>query len=289
MSLGYRIGTVARLTGISTDTLRAWERRYGAVVPGRGGRGRDYGQAEVERLILLRRVVERGHAIGTVAKLSDEELRGMLVETGAATGTAYPLIQPVLAALENFDSAAITEQFGRIAAVLPPAETVQQLVLPVMKEAGERWHAGSFSMAQMCLLSGLSQNLLGTLMNLYRPAPGAPRVVFSVPQGESHTVGVLAAAMLAAGSGLAPIYLGTGLPAKEVALAVRRSGAKVVIMQIGGVPEVPADRQVHELLAALPSGVELWLGGLVNFPHEGAKFIEDFAALGREYQRLMAA
>ena len=40
-SAGYRIGAVAKLTGISPDTLRVWERRYGCIVPQRspgGGR-----------------------------------------------------------------------------------------------------------------------------------------------------------------------------------------------------------------------------------------------------------
>jgi DNA-binding transcriptional MerR regulator len=67
----YPIRAVAKLTGLSIDTLRAWERRYAAVEPQRDDRGRLYSETDVRRLHLLRAAVERGHAIGRLATLSD--------------------------------------------------------------------------------------------------------------------------------------------------------------------------------------------------------------------------
>jgi MerR family transcriptional regulator, light-induced transcriptional regulator len=63
----YPIRAVAKLTGVPLDTIRAWERRYGAVTPQRGARGRLYSEKEVQRLKLLRDAVARGHSIGQVA------------------------------------------------------------------------------------------------------------------------------------------------------------------------------------------------------------------------------
>ena len=54
----YPIRAVARLTGVAIDTLRAWERRYGAVTPARDGRGRVYTDEDVARLYLLQRAVQ---------------------------------------------------------------------------------------------------------------------------------------------------------------------------------------------------------------------------------------
>ncbi|HVJ18482.1 MAG TPA: MerR family transcriptional regulator, partial [Polyangiaceae bacterium] len=71
----YRIGTVARLAGLTTHVIRVWERRYGAPAPVRSARGtRLYSELDVERLRLLKRAVDRGHAIGRVASLPSEEL-----------------------------------------------------------------------------------------------------------------------------------------------------------------------------------------------------------------------
>ena len=70
----FPIRAVARMTGLSVDTLRAWERRYQAVVPDRGDRGRVYTDRDVERLKLLAGLVANGHAIGSIAAKSDTAL-----------------------------------------------------------------------------------------------------------------------------------------------------------------------------------------------------------------------
>jgi DNA-binding transcriptional MerR regulator len=76
MDTGYRIGAVAKLTGISTDTIRAWERRYGLVEPNRGeNNNRCYTEAHVSKLISVKRLVDAGQAIGTICRLSDQALQ----------------------------------------------------------------------------------------------------------------------------------------------------------------------------------------------------------------------
>src|SRR5215207_1255094 len=74
----YPIRAVSRMTGISVDTLRAWERRHEAVAPIRNDRGRLYSDADVARLHTLGELVKRGHAIGSIAGLGDRELGGLL-------------------------------------------------------------------------------------------------------------------------------------------------------------------------------------------------------------------
>jgi DNA-binding transcriptional MerR regulator len=72
---GYGIGTVSRLTGISTHTLRVWERRYRAVDAERSESGRRlYSRRDIERLTVMKHLVDRGEPIGHVAKLSQDEL-----------------------------------------------------------------------------------------------------------------------------------------------------------------------------------------------------------------------
>jgi len=76
MDRGYRIGAVAKLTGISTDTIRAWERRYAVVEPNRGeNNNRYYSEEHISKLISVKRLVDAGQAIGTVCRLSDQELQ----------------------------------------------------------------------------------------------------------------------------------------------------------------------------------------------------------------------
>ena len=77
----YRIGAVSRLTGISPDALRIWERRYAAVSPRRSpGGGRLYSPQDVARLRLMKQLVDAGDAIGEVAILDLDALRGRTAE-----------------------------------------------------------------------------------------------------------------------------------------------------------------------------------------------------------------
>lgn len=75
----YGIGAVARLTGIRLESLRAWERRYRVVTPRRSdGNQRLYSREDVTRLQLIKQLVDRGHAVSSVAALSEQVLRERL-------------------------------------------------------------------------------------------------------------------------------------------------------------------------------------------------------------------
>ncbi len=75
----YRIGVVSRLTGIPPVTIRMWERRYNVVEPDRShGRNRLYSREDIVRLTLIKRLVDAGNAISTVANLSQTQLQERL-------------------------------------------------------------------------------------------------------------------------------------------------------------------------------------------------------------------
>ncbi len=76
----FRSGAVARMAGMPVATLRIWEQRYQAVKPTTAASGhRLYSAADVERVTLLRRLTEQGHAIGLLAALDIEQLRQMML------------------------------------------------------------------------------------------------------------------------------------------------------------------------------------------------------------------
>ncbi|MFB1488196.1 MULTISPECIES: MerR family transcriptional regulator [unclassified Thiocapsa] len=87
----YRIGAVSRLTGVPADTLRVWERRYTVVAPHRSESGtRLYGPDDVSRLTLIKRLVDRGDAISSVANLSLDQLRERIRGTDLPEPTGAP-------------------------------------------------------------------------------------------------------------------------------------------------------------------------------------------------------
>lgn len=84
----YRIGTIAKLTGISVERLRAWERRYELIPAHREGKTRYYSIEQLERLQKIKRLVDAGHAISSLVDLSDQHLDARL---GSRAGTRAPV------------------------------------------------------------------------------------------------------------------------------------------------------------------------------------------------------
>ncbi len=93
----YKIGAISKITGIGTETLRAWERRYGAVVPKRSLSGdRVYSQEDLNKLFVLKNLVDAGNSIGTVAHLSLTELKSKwdhYIAHGAKLGGSRATLQ----------------------------------------------------------------------------------------------------------------------------------------------------------------------------------------------------
>jgi len=267
----YPIRAASKLTRIPAETMRAWERRYQAVVPARSARGRMYSDPDVQRLLLLRACLERGHAIGQVAALSDAGLQNLLAASlpalemppkASTVKSDSAELKPLLQALQEFDYGKTNHELSRLALLLSPSELVYRVVLPVMTLAGENWENGSFSIAQGHLFSACVRSLLGGLIRLQRPAKDAVKLLMTTPANELHEFGILSAALLALAQEFPVAYLGPNLPASEILSATERSGAKVVvlgIMQMNATPSACAE--VDWIASRLPATTELWLGG----------------------------
>jgi len=268
-SARYPIRAVSQLTGIGIDTLRAWERRHGAVTPIRDDRGRMYTDADIARLRLLRGAVEHGHAIGRLAGLTDAELRHLAATAGAsAVSEAAPTRRTPIdtaaltAALQKYDATAIDQQISRLASVLPPLELLRDVLMPVLAQVGDDWHRGSARIAHEHLMSSTMRNILGSFLRLYARPEASTRLLFATLSGERHEIGTLGAAMIAASSGLAVAYLGPDLPAREIVDSVAPAGAQVLVLGLTATSADKAtERELRTIVRDLPKEVELWAGG----------------------------
>ena len=268
-SARYPIRAVSKLTGIGIDTLRAWERRHGAVTPVRDDRGRMYTDADIARLRLLRGAVEHGHSIGRLAGLGDAELRHLAATAGPSVAAAADPMRPtsfdtsaLSAALHEFDAAGIDQEIARLAAVLRPLDLLRDVLMPVLVQVGDDWHRGRAGIAHEHLMSSTVRNILGSFLRLYARPDVSTRLLFATLAGERHEIGTLGAAMLAASSGLGVAYLGPDLPAREIVESVRPAGAQVLVLGLTATSAAKAmERELRTIVRDLPKEVELWAGG----------------------------
>jgi len=269
----YPIRVVSRMTGLSVDTLRAWERRYQAVSPRRGDRGRAYSDAQVNRLKQLAGLVERGHAIGTIAGLSDAALRALeqspaAKQSARVTDAEQIDLSELLLAIKRYDLAGMEAIVNRHAVMLPPDTLVFAVVLPVLREMGERWQAGTVRPAQEHLVSAVMRTVLGGLLRTLSRPTSKTRLVFATLAGERHELGLLCAAVLAASAGHGVLYLGPDLPTADIAHAVRTSKATALVL--AGTADVDISAGDLAPLKRLPVDVTIWVGGAQSTPIRNA-------------------
>jgi DNA-binding transcriptional MerR regulator len=260
VELTYPLRTAARLTGLSPEVLRAWERRYDAVRPIRTQGGtRRYSAADLDRLRLLKAAVDAGHRIGQVAQMEIEEL-----ERHARFSESRPegVLEPILYSLDQLDDATATRLLSLQLSALGPARFAREVALPLVQEIGERWANGRMGIAAEHLASGILRSLLGAALQPTVSSLLGPRIVFGTPTDERHELGLLMAALTALGAGANPLYLGTELPVEDLLAAVEGANAVGLALSLVTIPVPQALRTIRALRGALAPEVRLWLGGL---------------------------
>ncbi len=279
----YRVGGAATLAGVPVHTLRIWERRYGPFASARSpGGNRLYTDDDVEMVRQLRKLVERGHPIGMVTSLSQNERARLLSHAEA------PPVQPsavavlartgLLEATRAFDTRAAEELLARLALALPPRTLVEEVLGPVLRVVGRCWADGSLAVAHEHAISNVVRGHLFSLLRANVPAP-AGVVVAATPDGEGHELGALFAALLALGAGFRVVYLGASVPAADLAAAVATTNACAVLVSL--VSLARPDRALAAIRGALPEGVALIAGGPATPAHHATRLEQIPAALQR--------
>lgn len=284
----YPMRAVTRMTGLTADTVRVWERRYGAVRPERtDGNARRYTDREVKRLILLREATSRGHTIGAIASLEEPELvrlvRGDEETTPRAPRPYESLIEAIITHTEAFEPRKVHDVFARAAASLPPRELVFGLVLPLLQRVGDRWARGETTVINEHVISGHVKGLLGTFVRLVQVPDGAPRVLCGTPAGHLHEFGALVATLIALTRGVEAVFIGPDVPFDELPAAARQSGASLVLLSVLRDASPAELTALANGVARVTPHVEVWMGCPPGHPAtrhvEGVRFLHDFEAL----------
>ncbi len=266
----YRIGTLARLTGVTTHAIRIWERRYAALSPGRTpGGARLYTDADVQRLRAIKQLLEQGYAISAVARLDLPALSrlGPAAKAGRASAgeergqsRARNVIDELVTALGEMDLERAGRTLTQAANGFSPHDLVVEVLAPALDEIGARWASGELCGASLHAASAMLRTHLGTLLAAQAVDSRAP-VICTTPQGEQHELGALLAAVMIAMSGRRVVYLGANLPAAQITQAARLSKAGGVALSVVGLEPEVARRELEALCKALPTGVPVLLGG----------------------------
>jgi methanogenic corrinoid protein MtbC1 len=251
--------------------------------PRTDGGQRLYSDLDIERLRLLRRLTDRGHAIGRIASLPIAELARLDEEIGAAEeGAASPggegsradegeqtraqsvgeSIAAALRATRRLDAVELQAVLEQAALTLGVPVFLEEVVAPALVRVGHGWAEGSVSVAQEHLATAVFRRVLGWLFRVYEVRDTAPRLVVATPPSQAHEFGALMVATSAAAEGWAVTYLGPDLPVADLVSVAGQTGARAVAVSAVYVPEgVDLLAALREMRAGLPERVPLLVGG----------------------------
>lgn len=295
----HRIHRVAKLTGLSKDVIRVWERRFGLLKPSRGAnRYRNYSDEDVALLRFLKSELDAGASIGELAKLGREELvtraRANAPRAAVVENMFGRLLRELVFTLNPLDRATFEKRLNGAVAVVPFDEALQGILLPLQEQVGQLWHDGQVNVALEHYVTNQIRQKIFSAMNQLPVAEFGATVVVACPPGEEHDMAALAVAYQCRVRGCRVYYLGANVP---IAALVKLCSDVKPDLTILSFPVVRSDEKVTELIHALVQDVsplsDVAVGGngavalRDQFLNSHIQVIEDFNDLDNRLDRLM--
>lgn len=259
---GLSISAVERDTGVSKDTLRMWERRYGFPLPARDAYGeRIYPPDQVQKLRLVKRLLERGHRPGKLLGCPMEDL-AVLCSTREAGPRATREWDGYLGLLRDRQLAELRQRLSQALMKQGLQQFVLSTIAPLNRAVGDAWLRGDVAVFEEHLYTEQIQAVLRNAVTAIQPQGEAPRVLLTSLPHELHGIGLLMVEALLAIEGAACLSLGTDTPCGEIVRAAAAHRADVVALSFSATfGERVAVAGLSELRALLPASILIWAGG----------------------------
>ena len=293
------IAAVERDTGIGKDTLRVWERRYGFPTPHRDAHGeRNYPMVQVEKLRVIKRLMDQGHRPGRIVAQPLEALQHL--SRGEFTlrspqvlphDPAHDDLAAYITLLQNQDDEGLRTQLLKTLSQEGLQKFVAQWVAPLIVMVGEAWARGDLAVHQEHLFTEcVSRILRQAIAAIPKVATGTkPTVLLTTFPQEVHGLGLLMVESVLALQGCRCVSLGTQTPVRDIAQAAIACRADVVGLSfsVSMNPNHIVDG-LAELKRLLPDHIEVWVGGQAPVLRRrvvgSIRVIQDLAAIDAAVQ-----
>lgn len=269
----YTIKTVVHETGIAPATLRAWERRYGCLAPGRSEGGyRLYSERDIALLRWLKQQVDAGVSISRAVALLELQrggdggtelparMSGVPAIEGArpASAIADELVEALLAFKEDAAEQLLSEAY----ALYSLDAVAEEVITPALVEVGERWHRGEASIVQEHFATAFLRRRLTALFQAYEQPTSGPLAVTGSAPSEWHDVGILLVSIALKRHGWRVIFLGQNVPAERLIDQIRNLRPALICLSAATRESIKGLQEVYSsVMAEPPPRPRLALGG----------------------------
>jgi MerR family transcriptional regulator, light-induced transcriptional regulator len=254
------IHSVSRLTDLSADTIRAWEKRYGAVKPARAAGGkRLFSPDDVARLVLLKAAVESGELISRVAPLSDAQLQRVVRNEQLFGDTDDAAIERLLRRARAMDARGLAHDLCASALSRGAVEFADDVIAPLVSEIASGARDPDERAEQRLLLQESLRFVAATLFGKYEQPTATAVMLFATLPGEKHSIPPLLGALVASEFGYQGIFAGTEIAPRQIVRLAQSLSACGIGIYAGAQREETA-RLIGSILTSLPA-MPLFVGG----------------------------
>lgn len=260
MNPQYPIAAVERETGIPKDLLRQWERRYRFPLPARDDNGdRVYTQQDLDKLRLIRQLMERGKRPGKLMELEMAQLQAMLASHADDDAAALEQFLPLL---RRRDLHAIRNWLQQRLASQGLRQFICHTVSQTNTDIGLAWERGELAVHEEHLYTEQIQSLLRQAIHDLYVDRQPPRVMLTTVPGEQHGLGCLMVEAMLRLDGCDVIPFGTEMPFQEIIEAAVSHRVDVVGLSFSAAfPATDAVVALAGLRQMLPPHIDIWAGG----------------------------
>ena len=252
----HMIQVVNRRTGLSSDVIRVWEKRYKAVISHRNETNRRlYSDKDIDKLTLLRRAIQAGRRIGDIAALSYDDLFELVMgdeseSSGGykrpSTGTIMELFDESVSCIKDMNSWKLDNVLSNAVAILNTNDFLIEFIKPLENYINDECSRGNIRHAQEKMSKLCIRTCLNNLyLRLRSSKEDCPRLVIASLLSEHESLDTIMHLIVAQNVGWDITYIGNGVPHDEITFTASNVKAQLVVIAINNPRDIA--RKIYEI------------------------------------------
>lgn len=225
----YSIKDIEIMSGIKAHTIRMWERRFGLVIPKRTDTNiRYYSDEDLRNILNISILNQSGLKISKIAKYSKEELREKVANLLNSSNKYANVIDTMLISLLEIDESAFNKSFTNALQEYGFEKLIENIMFPFLERIGILWQTDTIKPAQEHFVVNLLRQKIINVIETETPYKENEKhkIIFFLPEGELHEIGLLYHSYIARKEGFEVVYLGASVPLQDLKEVQRVTKAK---------------------------------------------------------------
>jgi len=219
----YSIKDLEKLSRVKAHTIRIWEKRYALLEPDRTDTNiRSYSDENLRKLLNISFLNNNGFKISKVAKMSDTQIRDQVLAMQEGDGGITDHVESLILSMTELDEDRFEKVMGSCVLRSGFETTMLEVIQPFLQRVGVLWQIDAVKPGQEHFISNLiRQKVISAIDGVIPEQRSDPlTILFFLPEGELHELGLLFGHYLARKLGHRPIYLGQSVPFDDLAPVV---------------------------------------------------------------------